>query len=306
MNPLESFLADKRALYQTCFDNLKKEKLQMVAPYEEIGMRLNPDIKTSPFAVNLETADILHYYHALRHLKYLNYYKEKSGKRIYSIDIAELENILIKITDDPRVALFNKADLLSTVDLFYDMRIYYDLLNRMFACYNEKGNYSNFLFCSLSEAINFEDKGISEDKFKDQFKQMTTAGFLNPLKTAIKDQFVDFAKEGFVSEEEQEASFRLFISGDLRKLEKHMFRDFYEFIILKKDLEAGLNKSEVKIGRPTPIKRDLLFDLFPIILPARNFEGKRGVNEKDSKNGNFYAGSFYKYRISTVERIIGK
>jgi hypothetical protein len=98
----------------------------------------------------------------------------------------------------------------------------------------------------------------------------------------------------------------LLLSGDIRRIEKHILPQCYWFIYTKKDAKQKEFNSEDFIARPTPIKKDLLFDLLPLIYPDKKFYSEDEVKEREAISGKFYNGNYFQYRINTVKNVFGQ
>jgi hypothetical protein len=268
--------------------------------------RFNPKYKESPIVTGLEGVDVYNYYLALKDYRYISNYIGRDSHKIYTLKILDIKNKLQAIQKDSRVAGVFKSQLFSVIDLFTDIRLQLDLLSRLCFTEYERGKTGNWVHGSIKTAMEYEEKKINTPYFKDQIEILKNNSFFLKIKTFLFKSIKILSRKSGINEEELYTEVMRLLSGDLRKLEKDFLPRLYWFIYTKKDADQLEGKSEEFMARPSAIKKDLLFDLLPLICPDKKFYSSVDVKEREAVTGKFYNGSYFQYRINTVKNLFGK
>ena len=219
---------------------------------------------------------------------------------ILSVDINQLRTQLEYLENDKRVEFISKDGILKLFDIYVQLKIMSHLLNSHFKKIVNRKN---------SNLVHYEYEKISaRRKFRLPKNSQERSHLLKTndyLRNYFQRLFIHFLSQsnGQMHESYLNSFFKATISGDYRKLELMLFPQLYEMIILKKDFITN------KVGKPTDIKRVLLFDILSVMLTDRIFITQDRFQAYSAETDNEklrYGGSYYRYKRDYVRNIIGK
>lgn len=199
------------------------------------------------------------YIYGLRDFKYLNVNPDSEN---YYLDWKKLDKVFENITNDKRVFFFNKLFMIIYIDLFYDLRIEFSILNK-----GSIGKKNNRIFKKTKDAIGYQNDSsspIMEDGTKK--KQKETVLLNESMNRGIKKVNDGFGWE--VTKMDISGMLNKILTGtkrNEREIELSIFPLFLGCILLDKENEDGM------IGKHNTTKMFVLQDIFPIILPIRYF-----------------------------------
>jgi hypothetical protein len=283
------------------YQQFKQHLLDIVPASEKVLSLYNPNFTKNPFPKTLgENIDLIIYYKALSTYTYANKY---GRGRVYSLDLQKLDEILDKIANDPRVYFINKHAFLVILCIYHEQRIAILIFNKYAKTYAARGKEGNWVFPMVKESLEFQKNTANSKQYKVRMDQAAREALFSPIKS-YADRFISYnAKIYGFNEDEMKKDLTQFISSDLRTLETSYFPEFYRNIFLFKDWKSTDYIS--KIPSASAIKRDLVYDIFQMVLTDRNLIPSNAKNIQ-SRLGAKYNGNFYKYRVNTVKAIIGQ
>jgi hypothetical protein len=219
---------------------------------------------------------------------------DKSLKNRF-FDVGKFDSKLKEIEDDERVLFIFKRAIFWTVDLYFDLIIISDFLNTVFE-YKKGHTKTNVIHFILEKALTDQNK----KKIIDPLKRIEYEALYGNLKRLFENLMQKVIGKGFDNEEKiliEKAVLKM-ASGDILKVEKLLFPLILDYVVLN---------DEIMLQKKFPsTKKELLYNLFPIIKPDFTFLTATEFEKKNTGNKRYYSGSYYKYKADTITTLLGK